>query len=81
MTKFEEIGVEIQEEAFSKRVATSAFRHSCELCCLRGIHIDCEHCAIAGAHYAAMERLALMEYLKRKELEMSRSLKITLTVL
>lgn len=50
MTKFEQIGVERQLESDSKREALRNFRHSCEVCCYRGIHLNCDKCSIAFVH-------------------------------
>lgn len=50
MTKFEMIGADIQYSAVSKRDAQKSFRYSCNLCCTRGIRIECDNCAIANAH-------------------------------
>lgn len=51
MTKFERIGVSYQNEAESKKQAQKSFAYSCNCCCTRGIHIDCDKCAIAQAHH------------------------------
>lgn len=50
MTKFETIGVNIQLSATSKLDALAKFQYSCNVCCFKGIHLDCEHCAIAATH-------------------------------
>ena len=50
MIKFEQIGVNLQNESTSKLEAQSKFSRSCEICCNRGIHLECERCAIAVAH-------------------------------
>ena len=50
MIKFEQIGVNFQYEAESKGKANSAFKQSCNICCNKGIHLDCDKCAIAVAH-------------------------------
>lgn len=50
MTKFEQIGVERQLESDSKREALRSFKHSCEVCCYRGLRIDCDKCSIAHVH-------------------------------
>ena len=55
MTKFEEIGVEIQQSATSKREAQKSFAHSCNICCCRGLHLNCDRCAIAGTHKFVVE--------------------------
>ena len=50
MTKFEQIGVNYQYDAETKEEARRVFRYSCNCCCNRGMHINCDHCAIAVAH-------------------------------
>lgn len=50
MTKFETVGVNMQYEAPTKEVAQKKFSRSCECCCYKGMHIDCDRCAIATAH-------------------------------
>lgn len=50
MTKFEQIGVELQQEACSQEEAQKRFLTSCKICCSRGLQIDCDKCAIAAAN-------------------------------
>lgn len=50
MTKFEQVGVNYQNYAESKEQANRSFRYSCECCCTRGMHIECDRCAIAVSH-------------------------------
>lgn len=50
MTKFEQIGINYQHDARTKEEANRAFNYSCTCCCNRGMHIECERCAIACAH-------------------------------
>ena len=50
MTKFEQVGVNYQNNAESKEQANRSFRYSCECCCTRGLRIECDRCAIAVAH-------------------------------
>ena len=50
MTKFEQIGVNRQYDAESKREAKKAFAHSCHCCCYKGIKLDCDKCSIAHVH-------------------------------
>lgn len=50
MSKFEQIGVLIQRESFSKEDSIRRFNISCDICCYRGMQIDCDRCAIAVAH-------------------------------
>lgn len=41
MTKFENIGVARQYQARNKKEADRAFEFSCNLCCNRGMHLEC----------------------------------------
>lgn len=50
MTKFEQIGVNYQYNAESKEYAHKAFKHSCDVCCNKGMHISCDKCSIAWVH-------------------------------
>lgn len=50
MTKFEQRGVELQHEAVSIGHARKNFSYSCGVCCNRGLHLDCDRCAIAATH-------------------------------
>ena len=55
MTRFEEVGTDIQYSAHSKDQAVKCFKRSCELCCTKGIRIDCDRCAIASTHNSVVE--------------------------
>ena len=50
MTKFEQVGINIQYSAISKEDALKKFEYSCNVCCTRGMRIDCDHCAISCVH-------------------------------
>ncbi len=50
MTKFEQVGVNMQYESATKEIAQQKFSRSCECCCNRGMRIDCDRCAIATVH-------------------------------
>ena len=50
MTKFETIGVNYQYDARNKAEANKSFSYSCKVCCNRGMHIECDRCAIAHTH-------------------------------
>lgn len=52
MTKFEQIGVERQYQSLDKVESDRNFRISCNICCRKGLHIDCDRCAISVAHEA-----------------------------
>ena len=49
-TKFETIGVERQYESASAFESNRNFRISCNICCRKGLRIDCDKCAIEVAH-------------------------------
>lgn len=50
MTKFEQVGVNLQYDAVSARHANGNFKYSCDTCCAKGMHIECDRCAIAATH-------------------------------
>ena len=50
MTKFEQIGINHQHDAVSKHDAHRAFARSCHACCNKGLHLDCDKCAISQVH-------------------------------
>ena len=50
MTKFEQIGVNLQNNSASRAEAKKKFAYSCMTCCLRGLRIQCDCCAISTAH-------------------------------
>ena len=50
MTKFEQIGVNYQYDAKSADQAKKSFQYSCNCCCAKGMHIECDRCAIAHTH-------------------------------
>lgn len=54
MTKFEQMGVTFQHQAITKEHALKCFEYSCNCCCARGMHIDCDRCAIATSHNLVM---------------------------
>ena len=50
MTKFEQVGVNMQYEAITKEMAQRKFSRSCECCCNKGLRISCDRCSIATVH-------------------------------
>ena len=58
---FFEIGVDIQHRARTKEWAILMFENSCTKCCITGKHMDCKHCAIAGAHESTIKRLEVVQ--------------------
>ena len=69
MTKFEQIGMNIQREAYRKDWAVRKMNESCYKCVLHNMHINCDRCMIAEAHRQVMEELT------QRDLEMIRNLK------
>ena len=57
MTYFETIGVDHQYGATSVRSAKKSLEKSCTICAKTGKHINCDRCAIAGAHSAILSIL------------------------
>ena len=57
MTKFEQKGIYFQQISVTKDEALSNFAHSCDVCCNRGLHIDCDRCGIAVCHKLTMSIL------------------------
>ena len=50
MTKFEQVGVNMQYESDTKETAMKKFSRSCECCCSKGMNIECDRCAIEIVH-------------------------------
>lgn len=62
MSGFESRGVELQMESTSEFQARKRFERSCDLCCNRGMRIECDRCAIKTAHetfVSILEEIAL----------------------
>lgn len=54
MTKFEQVGVNMQYSATTKEVAQQKFSRNCECCCSKGVFIKCDRCSIATVHQLVM---------------------------
>ena len=65
MTKFERIGVNYQNEAESKKQAQKSFAYSCNCCCAKGMHIDCDKCAIAAVQKVCTLIMTSVQLLRR----------------
>lgn len=50
MTKFEQVGVNMQYNSATKEIAQRKFSRSCECCCNKGMHLNCDKCSIATVH-------------------------------
>lgn len=50
MTKFEQVGINYLYNANSIKEANKSFDYSCNCCCTKGMHLNCDHCAIAHVH-------------------------------
>ena len=59
-SKFEENGIQKQEEAYKVSFAKRAFEYSCEMCCSRNLRASgtCSNCPIKEAHVRALTRIA-----------------------
>lgn len=66
MIKFEQVGVNLQNESETVKEAQSKFARSCDICCNRGLHIDCDRCFIAASHKLTVAALMELEEAKRK---------------
>lgn len=50
MTRFEEIGAQLQGDCTSIDQAVKTMNYSCSLCATKGVKVQCSKCAIAVAH-------------------------------
>ena len=50
MTKFEQVGINLQYSSDTKEIARQRFSRSCDCCIGRGLHIECDRCAIDTVH-------------------------------
>lgn len=66
MTKFEQIAINIQTNAYRKDWAVKQFQQTCYLCCLRGRRCDCDRCIIASTHQLVVASIEEKERLKEK---------------
>lgn len=64
MTKFEQRGVQFQYAASTKEQAQKSLAYSCDCCCMKGMRIDCDHCAISCTHEMVMAYFATEEMKK-----------------
>ena len=77
MTRFEEIGVELQEQSWTPKEADRKFQRSCELCCSRGFHIRCDRCAIDCAHRRMKEVFSILKQAPHPESKYANPRKLT----
>ena len=63
--KFIEIGIQYQQNSSTKEEANKMFLRSCNICCNRGLHIDCDKCEIAAVHELT---IAILDDLHQNEL-------------
>lgn len=66
MTKFEQIAINLQYNAYRKDWAVKQFQQTCYLCCLRGRRCDCDRCIIASTHQLVVASIEEKERLKEK---------------
>lgn len=50
MTRFEEIGADLQGRCINIEEAVRTMHYSCTLCASRNVRVRCDQCAIAIAH-------------------------------
>lgn len=62
MTKFETIGIQHLNDAYTKGYANKCYKISCSICCNRGMKIECDSCAIAQAY---QQTIAAIDAVKR----------------
>ena len=67
MTKFEQVGVNFQYMAPTKKQAQKSFAYSCDCCCSKGMRIECDSCAIVQAHSLVMAYFDTKEGLTKGE--------------
>ena len=80
-SKFEENGIQKQEEAYKVSFAKKAFEYSCDLCCSRNLRASgtCSNCPIKEAHIRALTRIA-SEGEKRPNSPMKRDYEVSRSV-
>ena len=66
MNKFEQKGIQFQQSSTTKEEALRNFAYSCDVCCSRGIRLDCERCGIAVCHKLTMAILGGGNNIKSK---------------
>lgn len=77
MTGFERKGCELQMECESVRQAVKTFEYSCNVCCMKGVRITCDRCAIAATHENVVAAIQdFEEERRRKEVERAKAQKL-----
>lgn len=71
MTKFEMVGVDRQLKSRNPYEAKKFLKHSCDVCCRRGMQISCDKCAI---EFTNLEILATFSDRKNRELQLERKI-------
>ena len=61
MTKFEQVGVNMQYDSATREIAIKKFSRSCECCCNKGMCIECDRCAIATTHHLVVASFEIKE--------------------
>lgn len=67
MTKFEQVGVNLQNDSVTKEEARKNFAYSCRVCCNRGMQIHCDRCAISVCHQQTMACLNDLAKMNKKK--------------
>ena len=67
MTKFETIGVDRQLKSRNPYEANKFLKHSCDVCCRKGMQISCDKCAIGFTYQEVIATFSdRRNYEKRK---------------
>ena len=48
--KFIETAIRYQQNAATPEESIEMFNRSCDICCYRGLHLDCKHCQVEAVH-------------------------------
>jgi len=66
--KFIQISKIHQEAALTKRDAINAFNISCNICCSRGIKMDCDRCEVKNYHELIVAVFEDLESIKKQKM-------------
>lgn len=66
VTKFEQVGINLQNDAKSKEDAVRSFSYSCRVCCERGMRLSCDRCAIAVTHASTVAAFDSLHAMKKR---------------
>lgn len=66
MTRFEEVGVQLQRQSRSIEDCEKKFEYSCDRCSHSGLRIECDRCAISYTHQVMLTVISVSAYKKRE---------------